>query len=581
MSRRPPGTPSLPRHDRGPGDRRDPPARPRHVADWSWRHTLIVLAVLATFGRVASHEFTWWDDRMTIGANERFNPPTIDSLWFYWTHSEHGLYVPVTQTAWWALAHLARLEVPDERGIALNPWLYHGFNVAVHAISGLLAFALLRRLLGNDAGALVGSLLFALHPVQVETVSWASGTKDLLAWCFVLATLLAHLRGHDAERPTAAVAWRAVAALLAILAMLSKPTAIVLPLLALAIDRVALRRDWRTAIGTVAPWLAAAIVVAWVTSRAQPAPQVPDVPLHLRPLVAMDAVAFYLKQVAWPMDLAIDHGRRPAHVLSHWWGYVTWIAPVALAAALLLLRRRAPLLLLAGCMFVIPLLPLLGFRKFLFQYFSTVAEHYLYFSLLGVGLAAGWTVVAATHASSRRRSRLLAFAWSAILVLLAVRSFLQAATWRDDFTLFGHALRINPRSFLSYNNLGYAYLLQYDIASAERHFRRAVEIEPEFPVYRRNLAEALIRLGRAEEGIAELDESLRLVERHAWAGADRIAFEYLEAAPTAEMAGRSDRAVDYLRRAIELSPGQPRIRERLDEVQSRRSATGPSTRASP
>lgn len=549
----------------------------RHVLDWSWRHTLLVLAVLLVFGRVASHEFTWWDDRMTIGANPRLNPPTLESLAFYWTSPEHGLYVPVTQTAWWLLAHPARLDVPDERGIALNPWLYHGFNVVVHAVSAVLAFSLLRRLSRYDDASLVGAMVFALHPVQVETVAWASGTKDLLAWCFTLAALLVHVGGHDAARPGSRIAWRLAAGVLAVLAMLSKPTAIVAPLLALGIDRLALRRQWRASIAVVAPWCVVALAVALVTARAQPAHQVPDVPLHLRPLVALDSLAFYLGQAAWPAELTIDHGRRPAHVLSQWWGRWTWLVPASLAVLLVSLRRRKPLLALAGLLFIIPLLPLLGLKKFLFQYFSTVAEHYQYLSLLGIGLASGWAM---TAWSSGSRRRIAAAGAGVVILLLGVRSFVQTSVWRDDFTLFGHALRINPRSFLSHNNLGYAYLLHYDVASAERHFRRATEIEPNFPGYHRNLAEALIRLGRAEEGIAALDESLRLSEQHRWAGNKRIAFEYFEAAPTAEMADRPDRAADYLRRALELAPDEPRIRSRLAELGSRQRG-GATTRPSP
>jgi tetratricopeptide (TPR) repeat protein len=259
-------------------------------------------------------------------------------------------------------------------------------------------------------------------------------------------------------------------------------------------------------------------------------------------------------------------------VLSNWWGYVTWVVPAVVALVLWLGRHRAPLLLLSGALFVIPLLPLLGFKRFLFQYYSTVAEHYQYLSMLGVGLLAGWITLQC--ASRRRVRRKVIIASSLLLMLLGLRSFLHAAVWRDDFSLFRHAASVNPRSFLSYNNLGYAYLSLYDPASAELNFRKAVEIEPDFPVYRRNLAEALLSLGRIEESIAQLEESLRLSERYAWAGAEQIAGAYLQAVDTAEAAGRRDRSMAYLKRALEVSPEYEPARRKLRELEN--AATLPS-----
>ena len=139
---------------------------------------VIVLAVLAVLGQIASHEFVGFDDPNTIYRNPRFNPPTVDNILYYWSHDEGLLYIPVTYTAWGLVATVARVESPDVTGSSQNPWLFHALNVLLHLGAALLVFEWLRVILRVNWPACVGALVFALHPLQVETVAWASGTKD-------------------------------------------------------------------------------------------------------------------------------------------------------------------------------------------------------------------------------------------------------------------------------------------------------------------------------------------------------------------------------------------------------------------
>lgn len=527
--------------------------------DWSWRHTLLVLSVCVVFGRAATHEFTWWDDRMTIGQNERFTPPTLEGLAYYWSNHEYGLYYPVTNTLWWLLAFPSQLQVADPQGVLLNPWIYHAANVVVHAISVLLAFSILRRLLRDDRASLLGALVFALHPVQVEPVAWASGMKDLLCWCFVLGAIRLHLLQRDTSSRLVWVAMIAAGAL----AMLSKPTAVVLPVALVLIDRFALERGWRASIVSAVPLVAIAAGVAVMASIAQPAHQTIDVPLHLRPVIAADAVAFYLWKLVWPIDLAIDYGRHPQYVLLQWWAWVTWIAPVTIAIVLLALRKRLPLLLLAGMLFVLGVGPVLGFKKFLFQGYSTTADHYLYFSMLGVALAIG---VMLRHF----RSRGITIALSLIIALLATRSFLQVGVWRDDDTLFNATLRINPRSAMAHNNLGYVYSMRKIHPIAIMHFEQALALRPTEGIYHHNLADALVEIGQIERALHHAEVARQLHrEQHDWAGAEAMAQVQVDAATIAARAGRFELAEQYLVEADRLLPGFTKtadLRQRIAQV---------------
>src|SRR5688572_9554470 len=139
--------------------------------------------------RIGANEFVDWDDSFTLYANAKMNPPTADTLRFYWTNAEHGLYMPATQTIWAGLARLAYHDQPDERGMRLSPRVFHMTSVVLHATAAVIAFLLLRRLLPNEFAAAIGALLFALHPVQVESVAWVSGMKDLLCGLFSLVAL--------------------------------------------------------------------------------------------------------------------------------------------------------------------------------------------------------------------------------------------------------------------------------------------------------------------------------------------------------------------------------------------------------
>ena len=147
----------------------------------------ILLAItLACFWPVATFDFTSWDDFNTIAENPWLNPPTPRSLKEFWTSPQEHLYVPVTYTVWAMLANRAARPLADGT-MGLDPRWFHTLNLAIHAAAGVMAFLLLRRLVKADVAALIGALFFVVHPVQVETVAWTSGTKDLL--CGMLALL--------------------------------------------------------------------------------------------------------------------------------------------------------------------------------------------------------------------------------------------------------------------------------------------------------------------------------------------------------------------------------------------------------
>ena len=149
---------------------------------------LIVITILAMFP-LCGFEFTSWDDLSNVAHNELLNPPTLANLWACWTKPQLAIYIPLTYTVWSVIALVARTDAPDPSGIWLNPYLFHTANVAVHITAALFAYALLKRLVGKAWPAAVGAAIFAVHPLQVESIGWVAGMKDVLYGTLSVAAL--------------------------------------------------------------------------------------------------------------------------------------------------------------------------------------------------------------------------------------------------------------------------------------------------------------------------------------------------------------------------------------------------------
>ncbi len=437
---------------------------------------ILAVLVLLAMGRLVTADFSGWDDEQFLATNPVFVAANPLSLLYYWFHPYYTLYAPLTCTVWAMLAWIGRSSTPDDLGIVLNPYVFHAANLLVHVLAGWTAFAVLQKLLGRNWPALIGAMVFVLHPVQVEAVGWASGLKDLLAGLGVLGTLLLYLNAVD--HPTKPSRWRFyVAALVVfILALLAKPGAMTGVLLLGAVDLLWFRRPIRA----VARWLwlflvaagLCAIIARWLQP---PAAAAVATPLWSRPLIAAHSLAFYLAKVVWPTNLAFDYGQIPAQLLQHRWIFLAWLIPVAcfLVALLAWLRWRSVVPMLALAIFTLAPLATLGLVAFDFQFYSTTADHYLYVSMLGVGLLVGW----AAGRLNKATSLALAIGLTAALGWL---SFRQSAIWQAPQRFNQHILAVNPRSFGAHTTLAADALRHGDIELAKDHARQAIDLAPNY-----------------------------------------------------------------------------------------------------
>lgn len=521
---------------------------------------LIVLAILATFWTVCTAEFTSGDDQENLTANEYLNPPTFSSLAHFWAHPYAHVYIPLTDTVWWVLVRVAGLNVPDANGIWLNPYVFHSANLLMHIGVCLVVYQLLRLLTGRTSAACAGALLFALHPLQVESVAWATGMKDLLSGLLSLIALWQYLRfAQDDPRASSGRSqsrenggrtrwWHYGAATAALLAaLLAKPSAVSIPVLALILDRVMLRRPWRQIAAALAPWVAVSAAFVGIGMLAQPVEGRVNLPLWARPLVAGDSLAFYLEKLCMPIRLATRYPHSVDVVLASWRLKVAWLAPAALLAVAWFLRRRAPWLLAGTLIFAAAPLPVLGLVPFVYQRLSTVADRYVYVAMLGPSLALAGAL--ATDRFTRFPVWLRSLSGACIVGAIGLLAFLsarQARVWQNSDSLYGQVLELDPSNDIAWVVLAKDALEDNRLAEAERYVRHACELAPDNPDHAVFLAVVLEAENRSSQAINVLMETLR---RHP----DNVS-TMLNLADALANNGHSEQAMVFCRGAISLDP---------------------------
>ena len=395
------------------------------------------IAVVATFFSVMRHEFGGWDDEQNLTLNPQMHPPTWSAVRGYWLRPKYDLYAPVTWTLWSLLAQVGYQPSAPTPEAQLNPYLFHTMNLALHVGSALLAFEFMRRVFGADriVPATIGALLFALHPVQVEPVAWVSGLKDVLAGMLAIGAIVLFL---DSSRD-----WKRYVAAMFIfaLAMLSKPSAVVVPAIVIAIDVLVRHSRLKHSLLRCSPAIALAIVGAIIARLAQQASHVPSVAWWKRPLIALDTIAFYFGKIIWPLHLGVDYGRTPQRVLAFEQFEPFWFWPIIVGLLIVILFRamRDRVLIAAPLVSLLAIAPVLGLLTFDFQEYSTVADHYLYLAMLGPAM------FVASLAHLARRFTVIAIA---ILVACAGLSVRPSLTWHDARSISEQAIRANPKSKL-------------------------------------------------------------------------------------------------------------------------------------
>lgn len=515
---------------------------------------IIALSVALVFGRTLSFEFVLYDDNFHITENRNLMPPTWAGLARLWRAPYFGEYVPLTYTFF-----AAENWISSWYSTAPHPAVFHGGSLLLHVACALSVYSLLRRFVAGSWAASLGTLLFALHPLQVESVAWVSETRGLLAALFGVWAVRWYLdaapSSHLDRQGKLHGRSYGLATLCLLAALLSKPSAVSIPLMAAVIDRHWLGRSWRKIAVAMWPWLAMSAVVIVITKLQQSDAVVRDVaPIWARPFIAGDALAFYLAKLAWPVTLFADYGRSPSSVVASGAIFWTWLIPCGVGGAILWRYKREEQTALG--LFLAGLSPMLGFVPFSFQESSTVADRYVYLALLGPAwwLAHGWTTMLRSDGWGKT-----VFACIGMLFVWAGASYLRADTWRDSQTLLMNFCTFDTPSFLRHNNMS---VLWRDLGrpwDAGIDAQIAVELRPHSAEAHINLGAAQWDLGQRDQAIASFRQATVL------APYNRTAWRNL--ANTLAAADRIEEAIQAHRSLLSRWPDDSSARSNLDRLE--------------
>jgi tetratricopeptide (TPR) repeat protein len=470
---------------------------------------LLIAAIAVVFRPVLDYGFVAWDDALHVTANPHLHPVTWSHILAFWQAPYAHLYIPLTYTVWAALAWLTQ----TLNAAPFTAALLHRVNLLLHLGSVLVVYRLGLLLLSQERtatprvtlAAAAGAGLFGIHPLQVEAVAWVSGLKDVLSGWWALVALWQYLACVQAPQGRQRWLHYGLASGAFGLAVLAKPAAVTVPVMGWLLATMGLGQPRGQATRLLAGWLGMALVLGCWTKGQQPNALIGDIaPLWARPMIAADAVAFYLGKLVWPIRLGPDYGRTAQSVLAQATGLLTGLVPVGLGLVVWWGWQWLRGLGLAMAVFVAGLLPVLGLVPFMFQAYSTVADRYVYLALLGPALGLGWGLLQI----GRRTPVWIVCAM--LFGLLGFRCAQQVQVWRDTVTLFTHALQVNPHSALAHNNLGLGLAQQGQLDAAIAQYKAALQVRPALAEAHYNLGNSLLRQGQPALAITHYVEAARL-----------------------------------------------------------------------
>ena len=511
---------------------------------------IITFATTAVYWPCRNGDFLW-DGGLLITKNPLVKAP--DGLYRMWFSTEPVDYWPVTNSVFWLEWHLW----------GNNTTPYHIINIALQIANALLIWMILRRL--SIPGAFLAALLFAVHPVNVESVAWIAQLKNALAVFFFLLSLWWFLKadpGLDGKQLSAPSAeesesglvhrWYWPSLLAFTLAMLSKGSVAILPGVLLVLiwwkrDRIA-----RIDLIRTAPFFVVAVVLTvvniWFQTHGTGEIIRTATPLE-RILGASAVVWFYLYKALLPFDLSFVYPQWTIDAKN-----VLWWLPLAatlLVTALLVWQRRRSVVrpvLIAWLIFCAGLVPVMGLTDIYYMKFSLVADHYQYIAIISV-LAMVAAII--TTLTDRWATQLTVMVSAVLAFGCGILAWQQCLNYVDPEALYASVVEKNPQCWMAYNNRGVALSDNGQVDAAIESYRKALEIDPIFLEARNNLGVALAQQGHYQEAIDQYRQALRLKPDYADAHSN------LGSALT--KTGQFDEATKELQIASKLKPDLPEL----------------------
>jgi protein O-mannosyl-transferase len=513
---------------------------------------LIAVATLALYNPVNSHPFVNYDDDKYVTENPHVRGGlTANTIAWALTATEAANWHPLT----W-MSHAL-----DAQIFHLNPAGHHFVSLLIHSLNAVLLFLVLTRLTGRVGPSLLVAALFALHPINVESVAWIAERKNVLSALFFLLTIGAYT--WYAKKPAVA-RYLAVAGLFA-LGLMAKPMVITLPFVLLLLDYWPLQRmrcasapSAGTSLATSPisklvlekiPLLFLSLASAIITLHAQQVAGAVRSPLQFSLGVRLEnaiyAYAMYLWKMIWPAKLAPLYP-HPGDLL-HGWQFGLALIVLLIISALVFNFRQERYLTVGWLWFLGTLVPVIGLVQVGDQ---AMADRYAYIPLIGIFIMIAWgTAALAVRWKVGLKWQVISAAL--VLLVLAATTRQQLSYWESNQKLWTHALAVTDNNFIAHDNLGGALLLAGQVDEAYPHFVAAAHINPRDPMSHANIGSYLQEHGQLGAAVEQYEKTVSLTS-----DAGLLAGTYANLGAAYFRAGDAAKSRQSYDQALRLNPNQ-------------------------
>jgi tetratricopeptide (TPR) repeat protein len=501
-----------------------------------------------------------WDDDMYITDNPLITAGNgLSRIWFSLDHPSQ--YFPMTYTVFYL----------EHKLWEFNPFGYHLVNILIHIANVFLVWIVLSKL--RIGGAWLAAAIFALHPVNVESVAWITELKNVLMTFFYLLSIIFWLRFIECPQPNLKNWFGYLFSfILYVLALFSKTTACTLPIAMMIIlwfKHIPIRkRHLRLIIPYIAFGVMMGLVTIWWEQVRGSSATVLKINYVERVLVAGKSLWFYIGKLILPVNLTFSYPL---------WN-ISWTKPLhysgilaVICVAVLMWHYRAKIgrgPAAAAVFFIITLAPVLGFVSIYTHYYSYVADHYVYMACIGPIALFAAVISLIWHKAAEMKRNIISVCLAVALITFSVITWRQTHIYKDLETLWWDTLEKSPNSLLAHANIGPILENRGDIDQAIYHYRKALEIYPDDEVVHYNLGTILKSQGKFDEAINCFLKAIKIRPNYASA--------YNNLANTLKMQGKLDEAVESYQMAISYQPSDARsyynlantlrLQEKFDEA---------------
>jgi len=534
---------------------------------------ILIVVTLAAFWQVRNHEFVHLDDHEHITENRHlYQGMTLEGVVWAFSFTDVAYWHPMT---WLSL-------MLDYELYGLDPGGYHLTNLLLHTLSVLFLFLALNRMTGSIWQSGFVASLFALHPLNVESVAWAVERKNVLSSLFLMLTLWTYARYVERSK----LGRYLLVLLVFTLGLMSKPTLVTLPFILLLLDYWPLNRlqpvrsgghleqpstssmqsggrkslAFRLVLEKVPFFVLAATAICLTvlsSQHLQALVATTSVPLSLRIGNGLISYVGYIGKMMWPSNLAVFY--PPPETISWWQVAVAILFLVIVSLLVIRTLKTRPYLAVGWLWYLVTLVPSIGLIQA--GLWPAMADRFAYVPLIGLFVMVAWGVPELL-AKYRYQRIVLAASTTILLATFTVVTMLQVRHWQNSFTLFQQTVKVTANNYVAHDSLGNALAQKGMLEKAIAHYQEALRINPNLVNTHNNLGVALLKRGEINRAIAQYYQALRLksdsAETHNNLG---VALFNL---------GQLDQAISHYRTAIKLDPNFGKAHNNLGNALARK-----------